>query len=134
MASVGAAAVRIANLLCDGRPPRPSRVLLLVGVECQENEPSVQFALCSTGTRPIEPDSSVPTIPARQKPETGSPEDQVAAGAPPRTQAQARGSRGLLPGWNRRNRGVWFDWSSARKAERKLDRRLILLTFDTDQQ
>ena len=70
MASVGAAAVRIANLLCDGRPPRPSRVLLLVGVECQENEPSVQFALCLTGTRPIEPDSPVPTIPARQKPPT----------------------------------------------------------------
>ncbi len=68
---VRAAAVRIANLLCDGRPPRPSRVLLLVGVECQENEPSVQFALCSTGTRPIEPDSSVPTIPAQAEARDG---------------------------------------------------------------
>ena len=41
---------------------------------------------------------------------------------------------GFRLGWNRRNRGVWFDWSSARRAERKLDRRLVLLTFDTDQQ
>jgi len=25
---------------------------------------------------------------------------------------------GFCLGWNRRNRGVWFDWSSARRAER----------------
>src|SRR2546428_59022 len=40
----------IANLLCDGRPPRPSRVLLLVGVDCQavrktRTTPSVLYNL-----------------------------------------------------------------------------------------